>query len=70
MNIIHVSVPYVGTLQLSPFSTAVVFGPEELYLVEGIVAGMLEAELTDESRHMLTALYEHVRITHTPQEVQ
>ncbi len=70
MNIFHASVPFEGTFYLKPFGTAMVFEPEELYIVERIVDGMLQSNITDESRQVLTDIYERVRVTHTQREVQ
>lgn len=61
MNIMHTTGSYKGRIELPPFSTLIIFQPEEMWMAEATIGGFLQMEITDESRAMLERIYEEVR---------
>lgn len=61
MKVLHTTRPFVGRVELPPFGTVVIFQPDEMWMVEAMIGGFLQMELTDESRIMLEQIYEQVR---------
>ena len=69
MKVLHVTKPFVGRVELPPFGTVIILQPDELMLAEAIIGGLLQMELTDESRQSLEVIFDQVRAPYDKTEV-
>jgi hypothetical protein len=65
----HATSSFRGELTLPPFGTFILFQPDELALAEAVIGGLLQLDLTDESRHALQIVYDQVRSPYDKSEV-